>query len=72
MVHWLRMQVLGMEVPGSNSGNVFFDISVARGDCSIRVSRDFTFVWFLLYKDSLFPVTTCINFLVPIPNFNYL
>ena len=26
MVQWLRMQVLGMEVPGSNSGKVFFDI----------------------------------------------
>ena len=26
MVHWLRMQVLGMEVPGSNSGKFFFDI----------------------------------------------
>ena len=23
MVQWLRMQVLGMEVPGSNSGNFF-------------------------------------------------
>ena len=27
MVQWLRTQVLGMEVPGSNSGKVcFFDI----------------------------------------------
>ena len=26
MVQWLRMQVLGMEVPGSNSGKLFFDI----------------------------------------------
>ena len=26
MVQWLRMQVLGMEVPGSNSGKFFFDI----------------------------------------------
>ena len=49
MVQWLRMQVLGMEVPGSNSGKfVFFDIFctpfLLRGDCSIRVSRsrDFT------------------------------
>ena len=24
MVQWLRMQVLGMEVPGSNSGKLFF------------------------------------------------
>ena len=24
MVQWLRMQVLGMEVPGSNSGKFFF------------------------------------------------
>ena len=24
MVQWLRMQVLGMEVPGSNSGKCFF------------------------------------------------
>ena len=24
MVQWLRMQVLGMEVPGLNSGKVFF------------------------------------------------
>ena len=23
-IQWLRMQVLGMEVPGSNSGKVFF------------------------------------------------
>ena len=23
MVQWLRMQVLGMEVPGSNSGKLF-------------------------------------------------
>ena len=26
MVQWLRMQVLGMEIPGSNSGKFFFDI----------------------------------------------
>ena len=26
MVQWLGMQVLGMEVPGSNSGKFFFDI----------------------------------------------
>ena len=49
MVQWLRMEVLGMEVPGSNSGKLFFfDIFctpfLPRGDCSIRVSRsrDFT------------------------------
>ena len=24
MVQWLRMQVLGMEVPGSNSGELLF------------------------------------------------
>ena len=24
MVQWLRMEVLGMEVPGSNSGKLFF------------------------------------------------
>ena len=24
MVQWLRMQVLGIEVPGSNSGKLFF------------------------------------------------
>ena len=24
MVQWLRIQVLGMEVPGSNSGKFFF------------------------------------------------
>ena len=43
MVQWLRMQVLGMEVPGSNSGKFFSDIFctpfLPRGDCSIRVSR---------------------------------
>ena len=48
MVQWLRMQVLGMEVPGSNSGKLFLNIFctpfLPRGDCSIRVfrSRDFT------------------------------
>ena len=48
VVQWLRMQVLGMEAPGSNSGKFFFDIFctpfLPRGDCSIRVSRsrDFT------------------------------
>ena len=26
MVEWLRMQVLGMKVPGSNSGKFFLDI----------------------------------------------
>ena len=43
MVQWLRIQVLGMEVPGSNSGKFFSDIFctpfLLRGDCSIRVSR---------------------------------
>ena len=28
MVQWLRMQVLGMEVPGSNSGKVFLTFFV--------------------------------------------
>ena len=51
MVQWLRMQVLGMEVLGSNSGKVFFNIFctlLPHGDCPIRVFRssDFTFVGF--------------------------
>ena len=59
MVQWLRMQVLGMEVAGSNSGKFFFNIFqhflhtfLPSGDCSIRVcqSRDFTLAWFLLYN----------------------
>ena len=56
MVQWLRMQVLGVEVPGSNSGKFFFDIFctpfLPHSDCSIRVSRshDFILVWFLLYN----------------------
>ena len=56
MVQWLRLQVLGIKVPGLNSGKFFFDIFytpfLPHGDCSIRVSRshDFTFVWFLLYN----------------------
>ena len=57
MVQWLRMQVLGMEVPGSNSGKVFISDMFCTpflpcGDSSIRVSRfrDFTLVWFLLYN----------------------
>ena len=57
MVQWLRMQVIGMEVPGSNSGKFFFSRHfctpfLPRGDCSIRVSRscDFTLAWFLLYN----------------------
>ena len=56
MIHWLRMQVLGMEIPGSNSGKVFFDIFctpfLPHDDCSIRVSRyhDFILVWCLLYN----------------------
>ena len=28
MVQWLRMQVLGMEFPGLNSGKIFLDIFV--------------------------------------------
>ena len=51
VVQWLRMQVLGLEVPGSNSGKVFFKLHfctlfLPRGDCSIRVyqSHDFTFI----------------------------
>ena len=28
MVQWLKMRVLGMEVPGLNSGKVFSDIFV--------------------------------------------
>ena len=47
MVQWLKMQVLGMEVPGSNSGKFFFDIFytpfLPRGDYSIRVSRSRNF-----------------------------
>ena len=56
MVQSLGVQMLGMEVPGSKSGNFFFDIFstpfLPCGDCSIRVSRshNFTFVWFLLYN----------------------
>ena len=56
MVQWLRMQVLGMEVPGSNSGKFFSDIFctpfLPRSDCSIRVSQshDFTLAWFLSYN----------------------
>ena len=53
MVHWLRMQVLGMQVPGSNSGKVFSTLFVhliTCGDCSIRVSQscDFTFCFITL------------------------
>ena len=56
VVQWLRMQVLGMEVPGSNSGSFFGHFFCTPflpcGDCSIRVSQscDFMFVWFLLYN----------------------
>ena len=55
MVQWLRMQVLGMEAPGSNSGkffSTFFAHLFTLGDCSIRISRshDFTLAWFLLYN----------------------
>ena len=55
-MQWLRMQVLGMEVPGSNYGKVFFchfcTPFLPCGDHSITVSlsRNFTFVWFLLYN----------------------
>ena len=46
MVQWLRMQVLGMEVPGSNSGKLFFFSTFFAHLFyrSIRVfrSRDFT------------------------------
>ena len=51
VVQWLRMQVVGMEVPG-----VFFlhflHTFLPSDDCSIRVSqsRDFTIAWFLLYN----------------------
>ena len=57
MVQWLRMQVLGMEVLGSNSGQLFFStffmhIFLPPSDCSIRVSRsrNFTLARFLLYN----------------------
>ena len=42
VVQWLRMQVLGMEVPSLNFGKVFLTFFVhflPRGDCYIRVSR---------------------------------
>ena len=48
--------MLGMEVPGLNSGKVFLDIFctsfLPHGDCSIIVSQshDFTLTWFLLYN----------------------
>ena len=52
MVQWLRMQVLGMEVPGLNSGKFFFDIFctlfLPRGDCSIRVCQFNTVILHLL------------------------
>ena len=42
MVQWLRMQVLGMEVHGLNSGKffspTFLHTFLPHGDCSIRVS----------------------------------
>ena len=49
VVQWLRMQVLGMEVPGSNSGS-FFSTFFAHffyhhGDCSIRVSQLRNFIF---------------------------
>ena len=59
MVQWLRMQALGMEVLGSNSGHdqlIFFQhfyvLFMPPSDCSIRVSRsrNFTLARFLLYN----------------------
>ena len=56
VVQWLRMQVLGMEVPGSNSGKFFFrnfcTPFLPCGQCSIRVSqsRKFTLALFWLYN----------------------
>ena len=58
MVQWLRMQALGMEVVGSNSGHnefifwTFFMYLFAPSDCFIRVSRShyFTLARFLLYN----------------------
>ena len=58
MVQWLRMQVLGMEIFGSNSGHDQFIFStflctfLPLSDCSIRVSRsyDFTLAGYLLYN----------------------
>ena len=59
VVQWLRMQELGMEVLGSNSGHyefIFFRHFLCTffcpSDCSIRVSRsrNFTLAWFLLYN----------------------
>ena len=63
MVQWLRMQELGKEVLGLNSGCdqlIFFDIIYAPflppSDCSIRVSRshDFTIAWFFAVSLLLF------------------
>ena len=60
VVQWLRMQALGMEVLGLNSGHdqfIFFSTFFyapffSPSDCSIRVSlsRDFTLSQFLLYN----------------------
>ena len=56
MVQWLRMQMLGMEVPGLNSGRFVFDNFctpfLSCGDYSIRVSqsRNFILAWFLFYN----------------------
>ena len=58
MVQWLRMQELGMEFLGSDSGHNQFIFSTCfmhlfcPSDCSIRVSRshDFTLAQFLLYN----------------------
>ena len=60
MVQWLRMQVLGMEVLGSNSGHdqfnffstFFMHFFLPPSDCSITVSQshDYTLAPFLLYN----------------------
>ena len=44
--------MLGMEVPGSNSGKAFLLPFLPQDDHSIRVpqSSDFTLAWFSLYK----------------------
>ena len=40
MVQWLRMQVLGMEVPGSNSGKFFSDIFSHHFYLAVTVVKD--------------------------------
>ena len=60
MVQWLRMQVLGMEVPGSNPAKVFLNIFctpfLPRGECSIRLSQscEFTLLGFYFITLSLY------------------